>query len=178
VPLKIVPTNPNILIAGIGNIFLGDDAFGSEVARRLLTQNWPPNVKIVDFGIRALDLTYALLESWDVVILIDAAPRGGAVGTLYLIEPEPAEVLATSEAMPGEMLIDAHGMDPIKVLRLVHSMGGKINRLLLLACEPSSNADEMEMEMSPNVQAAIPEAVAMIESLVSKLVAVPSTSPK
>jgi hydrogenase maturation protease len=78
--------------------------------------------------------------------------------------------------MPGEMLIDAHGMDPIKVLRLVHSMGGKINRLLLLACEPSSNADEMEMEMSPNVQAAIPEAVAMIESLVSKLVAVPSTS--
>lgn len=164
-----MPPTPKILIAGIGNIFLGDDAFGSEVARLLLRQNWPNNIKIIDFGIRALDLTYALLESWDVVILIDAAPRGGAPGTLYLIEPESAEVQATSEPVPGEMLVDAHGMDPVKVLRLVHSMGGKIRRLLLVACEPSAMSEEMEMDISPPVKAAIGEAVKMIESLVVKL---------
>ena len=164
---------PRILVAGIGNIFLGDDAFGTEVAQRLLRQNWPENVKIVDFGIRALDLTYALLEPWNVVILIDAALRGGEPGTVYLIEPESAEVQAQSEPVPGEMLIDAHGMDPVKVLRLAHSMGGKIERLLLVACEPSRNVDEMEMDISPAVQTAIPEAIAMIESLIAKLTIVP-----
>jgi hydrogenase maturation protease len=160
---------PRILVACIGNIFLGDDAFGVEVAQRLLQQKWPENVKIRDFGIRSLDLTYALLESWDVVILIDAAPRGGEVGTLYLIEPEAADVQAASEPDAGEMLVDAHGMDPVKVLRLVQAMGGKIQRLLLVACEPSRNIEEMDMELSPAVRLAIPEAVAMVESLIAKL---------
>jgi hydrogenase maturation protease len=160
---------PRILVACIGNIFLGDDAFGVEVAESLLRKKWPENVKIRDFGIRSLDLTYALLESWDVVILVDAAPRGGEVGTLYLIEPEAADVQAASEPDAGEMLVDAHGMDPVKVLRLVQAMGGKVQRLLLVACEPSRNIEEMDMELSPAVRLAIPEAVAMVESLIAKL---------
>ena len=78
--------SPKILVAGIGNIFLGDDAFGTEVARRLLPRRWPDNVRVADFGIRGFDLTFALLDNCDAVILIDATSRGGAPGTLYTIE--------------------------------------------------------------------------------------------
>lgn len=79
---------PSILIAGIGNIFLGDDAFGSDVAQLLMQRPWPENVRVSDFGIRGFDLMFALLDGYDSVILIDAAPRGGIPGNLYTIEPE------------------------------------------------------------------------------------------
>jgi len=79
--------NPRILIAGVGNIFLGDDAFGVEVVQQMAGRTFPPGVRIVDFGIRGLDLTYALLEDYDAAIIVDALPRGQAPGTLYVVEP-------------------------------------------------------------------------------------------
>jgi hydrogenase maturation protease len=97
-----------ILVAGIGNIFLGDDGFGSEVARRLLKRRLPEGVIVEDFGIRGLDLAYALLERFDLAILIDACPRGAAPGTVSVIEPDPAGHAAG---------IDPHSMDPMTVLR-------------------------------------------------------------
>ncbi len=127
-------------------------------------------MKIVDFGIRGIDLTYALLKSWDAVILIDAAPRGGAPGTVYLIEPDATEISAASEPAAGDLLIDAHGMDPVKVLPPgAASMGGNLQRIFLVACEPTAMSDEMEMEISPPVRSAIPEAVAMVESLIARI---------
>jgi hydrogenase maturation protease len=161
---------PRILVAGIGNIFLGDDAFGVEVARRLLRLDWPPNVRVVDFGIRGLDLTYALLEGYDLALLIDAAPRGHAPGTLSVIEPDPAGA-AGPEPQPGQVAIDTHSMDPVKVLRLVQTMGGQIGRLLVVACEPApcipaEEGDEMSMGLSPRVEAAVAEAVSLVCSLV------------
>src|ERR1700734_1751902 len=98
-------TPPRILIAGIGNIFLGDDAFGSEVARRLAARPMPDGVKVVDFGIRGFDLTYALLDGSDATILVDATPRGGPPGTLYVIEPDPGEAREPEEA---DLLIQTH----------------------------------------------------------------------
>src|SRR6185503_5480722 len=83
---------PTTLIAGIGNIFLGDDAFGCEVLQHLAQREWPENVRVVDFGIRGFDLAYALLEGYDLTIFVDATPRGGAPGTLYVIEPDMTEV--------------------------------------------------------------------------------------
>src|SRR5947209_15032646 len=97
-----------ILIAGIGNVFLADDGFGVEVATRLSDRPLPEGVQVVDFGIRGTDLVYALLEERDVVIFVDTGPRGGKPGTLYLIEPEVRE--------SGDVTIDTHGMDPVKVL--------------------------------------------------------------
>src|SRR6202040_1259682 len=85
---RTVMTNPRILIACIGNIFLGDDGFGTEVARRLAGGSLPPGVILKDFGIRSLDLTYALLDPYELVILVDACPRGGEPGTVYLVEPD------------------------------------------------------------------------------------------
>ena len=87
---------PRILVAGIGNIFLGDDAFGVEVVRRLSAREWPANVRVTDFGIRGYDLAYALLDGYDTTILIDACPRGELAGTLYVIEPDVRDLGAAA----------------------------------------------------------------------------------
>ena len=111
---------PSILIAGVGNIFLGDDAFGVEVVRALGTRQLPDGVVVADYGIRGFDLAYALLDPWDAVVIVDALPRGGAPGTLYTIEPD---LESLRDAPPGEAMINPHGMDPVRVLQLAFSMG-------------------------------------------------------
>jgi hydrogenase maturation protease len=155
---------PQILIAGIGNIFLGDDAFGVEVVKRLSVLSLPPGVEAVDFGINGLDLVYALLAGPQTVILVDATPRGQAPGTLYAVEPELEEAHADD---PGEVLMETHNLDPAKVLRLARRMGGKIGRLLLVGCEPSPlDADDMRQGLSDAVAAAVEEAVRMVFELI------------
>lgn len=161
---------PRILVAGIGNIFHGDDAFGSEVARRLLSRTLPDEVRIVDYGIRGLDLAYALMDGYDVTILVDATPRGeGEPGTLYTIEPDLSELDEENER--GAM-IETHGMNPLSVLRLVKSMGGEFKRILLVGCEPEPpGADEERMGLSEPVAAAVGEAASVVESLVREILA-------
>jgi hydrogenase maturation protease len=156
--------NDQVLIAGIGNIFLGDDAFGCEVARELCARPLPPRVRVIDYGIRGLDLAYALLDPWQAVILIDALPRGEKPGTLYIFEPDLAELTAPDA---GQQQIDAHSMDPVKVLRLAASMGNISSNIYLLGCEPEDcGGEEGRMGLSPAVANAIPEALRMIEKLV------------
>jgi hydrogenase maturation protease len=156
-----------ILIAGIGNIFFGDDAFGSEVARRLAQQPLPDTVRVVDFGIRGLDLTYALLDPYEKVILVDAVPRGGTVGTVYVLEPELCQAGVTGA------VIEPHSMDPVKVLRMARELGSTIKSVLLVGCEPRPLAsdDDLQMEMSRPVQAAVEEAITLIETLVTQILA-------
>lgn len=159
---------PKILLAGIGNIFLGDDAFGSEVARKLMSRPQPANVRVVDFGIRGLDLVYALLDGCDLAILVDAVPReGNAPGTLFLLEPR-LDVI--SESAPP--LVEGHSMDPVKVLKTALAMGAQVRRVLIVGCQPAAcePPDEVgldaSIEMSAAVRGAIDEAVEMVESLV------------
>jgi hydrogenase maturation protease len=158
-------TCPRILIAGVGNIFLGDDAFGVEVAQRLARRPQTDAVCVADFGIRGLDLAYALHDGYEVVILVDAAPRGGAPGTLYVIEPEP----------PGAepAVLDAHGMDPTRVLRLAAALGDRLPRVLVVGCEPgpAGSAADMAAGLSDAVRAAVEEAVPLVESLARELLA-------
>ena len=108
-------SRPRVLVAGVGNIFLGDDAFGVEVVQRLARRPLPDGVRVVDFGIRGFDLTYALLDGYEAVILVDAAPRGGRPGTLYVIEPELDD---GGEPPATGLMIDPHNLDPARVLRL------------------------------------------------------------
>jgi hydrogenase maturation protease len=161
-------TNPSILVAGIGNIFKGDDAFGVEVATRLATRDLPVNVRVSDFGIRSFDLAFALLEEYEITLLVDAGPRGGKPGTLYLIEPD----LNNLEDLEQQSeRIDAHGMNPVVVLRLAKSMGGHLGRILLVGCEPETFGpeDEGRMGLSPVVEQAVEHAVKRIESLIKEL---------
>jgi hydrogenase maturation protease len=163
-----------ILVAGIGNIFLGDDAFGVEVVRLLAQRALPPNVQVTDFGIRGFDLTMALLADFDEVILVDASPRGGPPGTIYVIEPEPAD---SSEPAPGDPLLDPHTLDPVQVLRLVKAMGGKVRHVRVVGCEPEVLGPDQDWDiaagLSEPVRRAVDPAVQLIESLIYQ-----SSSPK
>jgi hydrogenase maturation protease len=158
---------PSILIAGIGNIFLGDDAFGVEVAQLLARRELPERVKVVDFGIRGFDLAYALLDGADVTILVDACPRGGEAGCVYVIEPD---LSALDGSASKQSSIDAHSMNPMNVIRTAKSMGGVLKRILLVGCEPATlGPEEGQMGLSEPVAAAVPEAGRLIESLVEKI---------
>ncbi len=159
---------PRILVAGIGNIFLGDDAFGSEVARRLLARTQPVEVRVVDFGIRGFDLVYALLDGYEVTIFVDATPRGGKPGTLYTIEPDLGEL---DKMDAQDAMIEPHGMNPLKVLAMAKAMGGEFKRILLVGCEPATVCAENEefMGLSEAVEAVMDDAVNVVESLVAKI---------
>jgi len=157
-----------ILIAGVGNIFLGDDAFGVEVARRLCGRQLPGGVRVADFGIRGLDLAYAILYGeQEVTILVDAAPRGGTPGTVYLIEPD-AEDDGSGSGEAG--VLDPHGMDPMNALRVVKSMGGEPKPIFVVGCEPLTlGPEEGAMGLSAPVELAVSEAVDLIESLLERV---------
>ena len=155
----------SVLVAGIGNIFLGDDGFGVEVAHRLSSRCLPDGVRVVDFGIRGFDLAHAMLEERDAsVVLVDATPRGGEPGTLYVIEPSLEETIAAT--------LEPHAMDPLKVLRLACSMGARPRRVLVVGCEPSPLDPEDlavgRMGLSQPVEAAIDPAVEIVQSLLEQ----------
>jgi hydrogenase maturation protease len=161
--------SPRILVAGIGNIFFGDDAFGCEVVRQLLERPIPAGVTIKDFGIRSYDLAYAILDA-EVTILVDATPQGKTPGTIFLIEPD-------LNSLAGGEVVNAHSMNPVRALQMVRAMGGKPERLYLVGCEPAVlEPEEGSMGLSEAVQAAVPKAMAMIESLVRDLLAENSDS--
>ncbi|MEU1403180.1 hydrogenase maturation protease [Streptomyces sp. NPDC005728] len=159
---------PRLLVAGVGNIFLGDDAFGPEVIRALDLRPLPPEVRVRDFGIRGMDLAYALLDGCATAVLVDAAPRGHRPGTLTLIEPEP----------PGGTAVpEAHGMDPEKVLALAAHLGDEpLPRVLVLACEPGvlpSGDEDILTGLSTPVREAVDRAVDALHTLIPALLADP-----
>jgi hydrogenase maturation protease len=156
--------NGKILVACIGNIFLGDDAFGVEVAQRLANHRLPERVTVVDFGIRSYDLAYSIMQGWDLVILVDALPQGGKPGTLYVFEPR---LPSKSE---NSISLDAHTMNPVSVLQLVRALGGSVDRLLVVGCEPEHLEPRADgnVGLSPGVQGALDEAVRMIEGLIAR----------
>lgn len=157
-----------ILVAGVGNVFLGDDAFGVEVAQRLSQRMLPQGVQVVDFGIRALDLGYALQDGYATAILVDTVQRNGPPGSLYVIEPdsEPARNDADMQQL------SPHDMSPDSVLRLTRMMEGA-GQIVLLGCEPESFGDELEgegrMGLSEPVAAAVDKAVELIQSWVTQM---------
>lgn len=159
-----------ILVAGIGNIFLGDDGFGSVLAQRLAAVPLPPDVTVVDYGIRGFDLAYAILDDWPVVVLIDALPRGDARGTLTVME---ADLGATGDASQVDESggFSGHLMTPAAVFSLVRMLGGQPRRVLIVGCEPESFGPENEgrMGLSEVVEAAIPGAIEMVVELAWRL---------
>jgi hydrogenase maturation protease len=159
----------SILVAGIGNIFLGDDGFGVEVAARLAARQFPPGVRVADFGIRGFDLAYALMEGYASTILIDAAPGEAAPGTLSLIEPDLSTI--TSDAASPAFL-EPHAMNPLNVLRMAARMGAKLQRILLVGCVPATlGLEEGQLGLSEPVTAALDEATTLVESLVARILA-------
>jgi hydrogenase maturation protease len=154
-----------VLVAGIGNVFLGDDGWGVALAGRLSTRELPRGVDVADFGIRGMDLAYAMQDDYDAVIFLDATPRGEPPGTLYVIEPDLEEI---------EMTIDAHGMDPVKVLALARTLGSEaLPRTLVVGCEPqtriSAEDDRIVAELTEPVRASLERATEIVEDLLLDL---------
>lgn len=158
---------PTILVAGIGNIFLGDDGFGVEVIRRLESRALPKGVRVTDFGIRGFDLAYALQDGYETTILVDACPHGDAPGTLYVIEPDLKELDEPGAPQPT---IEAHAMNPVSVLRMARAMNIGVTNILIVGCEPESlGGEEGRMGLSVPVEAAVDEAVKLVESLIDRV---------
>jgi hydrogenase maturation protease len=154
------PEAPRILIAGIGNVFLGDDGFGVALADCVARRTLPANVDVVDFGLRGMDLAFAMQDGYDAVVMLDATPRGHAPGTLYVIEVDSAE---------GDPTLDTHGMDPVRVLGLAKTLGGTPPKTYVVGCEPQTRMtgeeDEIVAELSEPVRAALDPAIKLVESL-------------
>jgi hydrogenase maturation protease len=149
------------LVAGVGNVFLGDDGFGVEVARLLSERPHQDGVEIADFGIRGVHLVYELLDGCDLFVLVDAAPRGLEPGTVTVLEVEP------DDAAPGAPVMDGHGLSPDDLFAMLATMGGRPGRSLLVACEPADvNAG---MGLSEPVRAALPHAVRAVEEILSQI---------
>jgi hydrogenase maturation protease len=147
-----------ILVAGVGNIFLSDDGFGAEVARRMAGVHMPDGVRVVDFGIRGLHLAYDLLDGYDLLVLVDAIGQGDEPGTITVMEVDP-----TSE---GGGIPDAHDMNPQNVLDLLTDLGGSVARVLVVGCEPA--VVEEGIGLSDVVAAAVDEAVRQVQEIVTK----------
>jgi hydrogenase maturation protease len=150
---------PRVLVAGIGNVFHSDDGFGSEVAGRLAALRWPDGVRVVDYGIRGLHLAYDLLEPWDALVMIDALPDRGRVGSVVVLGIGPHDVEESGH-------VDAHGMDPATVLGSLSALGGRMPpRTLLVGCQVAETGDGMGL--TPPVEAAVDEAVRAVRTVVT-----------
>lgn len=154
-PLPAVDGLGRVLVAGVGNVFLGDDGFGSEVARQLAGSPLPPGVVVTDYGIRGMHLAYDLLDGWDMLVLIDLLPTRGRPGAVHIVEVD-------LEAIAGQAP-DPHGMAPHAVLSAVGSMGGTLPPTVLIGCEPEDT--EERLGLSPIVAAAVQPAVAAVLKL-------------
>ena len=153
-----------MMIAGVGNIFLGDDGFGVEVARRLAGAGLPDWVRVADYGISGMHLAYDLAEGFETTILVDASPRGEPPGTVYVMELSAGgPVPAAAPDSAGLQVLDAHGMQPDVVLGMLGMLGADAGRVLLVGCEPASI--DARIGLSAPVTAAVDEAVRIVRDL-------------
>jgi hydrogenase maturation protease len=155
---------PRILVAGIGNIFFGDDGFGVEVASRFQTRNLPPRVQVIDFGIRSYDLAYALTSGrYDAAILVDAASRGGTPGDIYVLSPSLEDPAETAP-------VNAHTMNPQTVLEMARAIGTLPAQILVVACEPVTlGGEEGWLGLSDVAARAVDRALPVIESVIARI---------
>jgi len=154
-----------ILVAGVGNAWLQDDAFGGECARRLEAAGVPSGVTVMDFGTGGLDLAYEIMRGYDALVLLDASRQGGEPGTLYVIEPQLSDY---ADAISDGETISPHGMDPATVLRFVNVVGGFSGKIVVIGCEPGE-VDEVGLELTPRVEAAVERALDLVRQTIDEL---------
>jgi hydrogenase maturation protease len=154
-----------ILVAGVGNAWLQDDAFGGECARRLEAQGVPSGVTVMDFGTGGLDLAYEIMRGYDALVLLDASRQGGEPGTLYVLEPSMEELSGPIE--DGDV-INPHGMDPQTVLRFVGAIGGFSGRVVVIGCEPGE-VDDVGLGLTPAIETAVERALQLVGETIDEL---------
>ena len=159
------PKTKQVLVAAVGNLWLRDDGFGGEVAKRLQERELPKGVHVFDFGTGGLDLAYEVMRGYDALILVDVSRQGGEPGTLYVMEADEGSVEGAIE--DGET-INPHAMDPQTVLRFVKAVGGWPGKVVVIACEPAV-VEEMGIGLSESVEGVVDQAVELVESTVGEV---------
>jgi hydrogenase maturation protease len=160
-------TGGRVLVAGFGNVFLGDDGFGVEVVRRLHGARLPEGIDVVDYGIRGVHLAYELLDGrYAALVLVDAVPLDEPPGTLAVLEVPVDDDAPRPDALAGPA-VDGHGMSPLAVLALLRTLGGAVRRVLVVGCRPA--AVEERMELSPVVAAAVDPAARLVTDVATAL---------
>jgi hydrogenase maturation protease len=154
-----------ILVAAIGNLWLGDDGFAGEVAKRLRARGFPDDVAVADFGTGGLDLAYEVMRGYDALVLVDISRQGGDPGTLYVMEVDPDSI---EGGIDDGIQIDPHGMDPETVLRFVKTTNAWPGQVVVIACEPEA-VDEVGIGLSAPVEAAVDGAVQLVVDTVEEL---------
>jgi hydrogenase maturation protease len=154
-----------ILVAAVGNLWLGDDGFGTAVAKRLRERELPTGVAVADFGTSGLDLAYEVMRGYEALVLVDVSRQDGEPGTLYVMEADAESVGGALE--DGEM-IDPHGMDPQTVLRFVKALGGWPGRVVVVACEPEQ-VEEVGIGLTPRVAAAVDRAAELVVETIGEM---------
>jgi hydrogenase maturation protease len=154
-----------ILVAGVGNAWLQDDAFGGECARRLEARGVPSGVTVMDFGTGGLDLAYEIMRGYDALVLLDASRQGGEPGTLYVLEPSMEDLAGSIE--DGDV-INPHGMDPQTVLRFVGAIGGFSGRVVVIGCEPGE-VDEVGLGLTSAVEDVVERALTLVTETIDEL---------
>jgi hydrogenase maturation protease len=147
-----------ILVAAVGNLWLGDDGFAGEVAKRLRRRGLPDDVAVADFGTGGLDLAYEVMRGYDALVLVDVTRQGGEPGTLYVMEVDPDSI---ETGIDEDTQIDPHGMDPETVLRFVKTTNGWPGKVVVVACEPEQ-VEEVGIGLTPRVAAAVEGAVELV----------------
>ncbi|NND99863.1 MAG: hydrogenase maturation protease [Pirellulaceae bacterium] len=157
-----------ILVAGLGNLFRGDDAFGSEVARRLPLEQLPSDVIVKDFGTRGYDFAYALGDGYEWVVIVDAVSRGADPGTLFVMEPQADDL---EKLCYDEFSEQSHDMNPMAAIKLTQAMGRPMPRLILVGCEPLELGDDQDglLGLSDPVAKAIDPAIQRVVSVLMQL---------
>jgi hydrogenase maturation protease len=153
-----------ILVAGVGNAWLGDDGFGGHVVSRLLEKGVPPGVHVQDFGSGGLDLAYEVMRGYHAMVLVDVSQQGGEPGDVYVIEPDPTGIKPIED---GEA-ISPHGMDPQTVLRFVKTVHGWPGKVVVVGCEPA-DVENLALELTPPVKAAVERAAGVVLEELNKL---------
>lgn len=159
-------SGPRILIAGMGNVLCADDGFGVVVAEALAARTLPPRVRVVEVGIGGMHLVQELMAGWDALIIIDAVERGAPPGTLFVLEPEPAEAVRPDQAWAE--LSDIHYTVPAQVLAMAQALGVLPARVLIVGCQGAA-VDELRLDLSAPVRTAVTGALDTIEALVAQL---------
>ena len=148
-------TSGRVLVAGFGNLLLGDDGFGVAVVRKLAAEPIPAGVETLEVGTGGMELVYGLMGGFDRLIVVDAVRRGHAPGTLYVFRPSDADLASA----PGEP-IDPHFAEPTRAMKMAKSLGYLPADVTVVGCEPGPC--DLDLTLSPPVSTAVEQALGRV----------------
>lgn len=151
-------TPQRVLVAGFGNLLLGDDGFGIAVLRALGAEPLPPEVETMEVGTGGMELVFGLMSGCRKLIVVDVVRRGHPPGTMYVFRPSEADL-----ALAPDQSIDPHFAEPTRAMKMAKKLGYLPEDVTVVGCEPGSC--ELDLTLSPPVREAVEQAAGKIREV-------------